>query len=195
LVFQGNPIAGGVKLDKRGPDRVLVVDAQDGGREYSTSHVSTSYATATTSGQVFTALAQALGLPLGTVDAVVSDISFPSGIALVGPVRSQLDRVAAMSGARWQIRDGALYVWAEGGTTGEEAVVFSASAGNLIGSPSITDDGVEVTALLAPSLRPGKPFRVESEDVNGDFVATEVEFRGDSGWATEFYVKAKGRAL
>lgn len=195
LLFQGNPIDAGVKLDRRGPDRVLVIEAQDGGREYSTSYVSESYSTATTSGQLFAAMAAALGLPLGNVAAVVSDVSFPHGIATVGPVRDKMNRIAAMSGARWQIRDGALQVWAIGGSTGEEAVVFSASAGNLIGSPKPTDDGVEITALLAPTLRPGKPFRVESEDVNGDYVAAAVQFRGDSGWGREFYVTAKGTPL
>lgn len=195
LLFQGNPIDAGVKLDTRGPDRVLVIEAQDGGREYSTSHISESYTTATTSGQVFTALAAALGCPLGNVSAVVGDVSFPHGFAAVGPVRHQLDRIAAMSGARWQIRDGALQVWPVGGSTGEGAVVFSADAGNLIGSPKPTDDGVEITALLAPTLRPGKPFRVQSEDVNGDYVATAVQFRGDSGWSREFYVTAKGAPL
>ena len=195
LLFQGNPIRGGVKLEQRGTDRVLVVEAQDGGREYTASHVAESYSTGTTSGQLFAALADALGVPLGNVDAVVADVSFPHGLVLQGRAADQMDRVAAMSGARWQIRDGTLQVWKEGKSTGEAAVVFSAAAGNLIGSPTVTDDGVEITGLLAPTLRPGKPFRVESANVQGDYVATSVEFRGDSGWSTDFYVIVKGTPL
>lgn len=196
LLFEGQPIEGGVKLDRRGGvDRVLVVEAQDGGTVYRTSHIAESYATATTSGQLFAALADKMGVPLGSVDGVVGSVSFPYGISLTGPVRQHLDRVAAMSGARWQIRDGALQVWAVGGSTGEEAVLFSAAAGNLIESPKPTDDGIEVTALLAPTLRPGKPFRVESEFYTGNYVATEVKFRGDSGFSRDFYVTAKGTAL
>lgn len=196
LLFEGQPIEGGVKLDRRGGvDRVLVVEAQDGGTVYRTSHIAESYATATTSGQLFAALADKMGVPLGSVDGVVGSVSFPYGISLTGPVRQHLDRVAAMSGARWQIRDGALQVWAIGGSTGEEAVLFSAAAGNLIESPKPTDDGIEVTALLAPTLRPGKPFRVESEFHSGNYVATEVKFRGDSGFSRDFYVTAKGTAL
>jgi len=195
LVFQGEPIPGGVKFTRSGPDSILSIEAQDGGRAYTTSRVAESYGTATTSGQLFAALADALGLPLGNVDAVVSTVSFPYGLALVGRAADQLDRVASISRARWGIRDGALHVWAIGGSTGETAVVFSAGAGNLIGSPAPTDDGVEVTALLAPTLRPGKPFRVVSEQITGDYVATDVEFRGDSGWSTEFYVTARGAPL
>lgn len=195
LIFQGNPIAGGVKLERQGVDGVLTIEAQDGGREYTSSHVAESYSTGTTSAQVFTALAERLGVPLGNVDAVVGDVSFPSGIVLQGRVADQLDRVAAMSGARWQIRDGTLQVWAEGESTGEQAVVFSSTTGNLIGSPTPTDDGVEITGLLAPTLRPGKPFRVESRDITGDYVCTSAEFKGDSGWASDFYVVAKGTPL
>lgn len=195
LLFQGNPIAGGVKLEQAGPDRVLSIEAQDGGREYTTTHVSESFATATTSGQMFATLADRLGWSLGNVDAVVGDVSFPHGLVLRGRAADLLDRVAAMSGARWQCRDGTLQVWPIGGSTGEAAVVFSADAGNLVGSPTVTDDGVEITGLLAPTLRPGKPFRVQSADVSGDYVATSVEFKGDSGFATDFYVVAKGTPL
>jgi hypothetical protein len=195
LLFQGNPISNGVQLERKGVDTVLTVEAQDGGREYTSSHLAESYGTGTTSAQVFAALADSLGVPLGNVDAVVGTIDFPSGIVLQGRASDQLDRVAAMSGARWQIRDGALQVWSVGGSTGEQAVVFSASTGNLIGSPAVTDDGVEITGLLAPTLRPGKPFRVDSRDVQGDYVCTSCEFKGDSGWGSEFYVVAKGTPL
>jgi hypothetical protein len=195
LLFQGNPIDGGVKLEKRGQDRVLVVEAQDGGLEFSTSRIATSFATGTTSQQVFQALADQMGLPLGNIDAVVGDVSFPAGLVLNGKASDGLDRIAAMSGARWGIRDGTIQFWVDGESTGEEAVVFSTQAGNLIGSPTVTDTGVEVTALLAPTMRPGKPFRVQSEQVNGDYVATTVEFTGDSGFSTDFYTKAAGTPL
>jgi len=197
LLFEGNPIAGGVKLDRRqGTERVLVVEAQDGGSVYRTSAISETYATATHSGALFTACAQAMGVPLGNVGAVVGSVSFPHGYTLTGPVRKHLDRIAEMSGAKWQIRDGALQVWAVGGTTGEEAVVISAAAGNLIGSPKPQDGGgIEVQALLAPTLRPGKAFRVESEDYRGNYAATKVVFTGDSGFDRPFYAVAKGTAL
>ncbi len=195
LIFEGNPITNGVKLELRGQDRVLVLDCQDGGREYSSSRISESFSAPMKSSQIFQLCADRFVLTLGNVDAVVGDVSFPAGFALKGKVKDVLDRVAVMSGARWSIRDRTLQFWADGGSTGEEAVVFSASTGNLVGSPTITDDGVELTGLLAPTLRPGKPFRVESDQVNGDYVATDVQFKGDSGWATEFYVNLKGTPL
>lgn len=195
LIFQGNPIPGGANLERRSVDKILKVEAQDGGREYSASHISESFSTATSSGQLFQTLADAFGKPLGNVDAVVGDIAFKNGLVMVGPTRDQMDRIADMSGAQWSFRDGTLQVWKTGSTTGEPAVVFSADAGNLIGSPVATDQGVKITGLLAPSLRPGKPFRVQSADINGDFVATSVQFKGDSGFSNEYYVIATGTRI
>lgn len=194
-IFQGSPIKGGVKLERRGVDKVLVVEAQDGGREFTQSHISESFSTATTTAQLFATISRSFGLPLGNISAVVGDIEFPHGLGLTGQAAKMMDRVAELSNARWQIRDGTIQVWARGSSTGESAVVFSAESGNLIGTPTVTDDGVEITGLMAPTLRPGKPFRVVSKDVNGDYVATNVEFRGDSGFATEFYVVAVGTPI
>lgn len=194
LIFEGNPITKGVKLEKRAQDRVLSIDAADGGREYSTSSVSESFTTSTKSRQVFELLADRLGIPLGNVAAVVGDVDFPHGIVLTGRTSDLLNRVATISRARWAIRDRTLQFWPVDGSTGEESVVFSAETGNLVGSPTVTDEGVEVTALLAPTLRPGKAFRVESDQANGDYVATKVQFKGDT-FGQEFYVVASGTPL
>lgn len=194
-IFQGNPTKGGVRLERRDVDRILTIEAQDGGQAFRTKHISESLHTPTTSGQVFSALSEAYGVDLGYVEDVVGTVSFPRGITLVGPVPAQLDRIAELSDAQWTVRDGALHVWRRGSTTGEPSVLFSSVTRNLVGTPTQKNGLVEVTGLLAPSLRPGKPFRVESDEINGDFVATKVRFFGDSGWATPFYTRAVGKRI
>lgn len=190
-IFQGNPITNGVRLDRRGPDRVLRLELQDGGRAWQDARVSISYSTSTTLRQVYDAISAQLALPAGTV-RIAEDFTFPQGITLSGPVREVLDRLATSTSAEWFIRDGAIQWIGSGEDTGEQAVVFSAAAGNLVGSPVPKDNGVEVTALLAPSLRPGKVFSLESEDYNGLYVAGDVGFKGDSGWDRPFYVTTSG---
>jgi hypothetical protein len=190
-IFQGHPIANGVRLDRRGPDRVLRLELQDGGRAWRDARVAVSYTTSTTLRQVYDAIAAQLDLPAGTVE-IDEDFTFPKGISLAGPARDVLDRLAASTSSDWFIRDGAIQFIGTGGDTGEQAVVFSATAGNLIGSPVPKDNGIEITALLAPSLRPGKVFAVESEDYNGLYVAGDVGFKGDSGWDRPFYVTTSG---
>lgn len=191
LIFQGEPVKGGVEERLEGTDRVLKVMAQDGGRAWRETRLSVSYTTGTTLGQAFDEVASQLGLPRGTVQAQ-RDISFPRGLVLQGPARTVLDALAEASDARWYINDGVLHVVPRTGEITESAVVFSARAGNLIGSPTRKDNSVEVKGLIAPSLRPGKPFRVESALISGDYVATEVAFVGGN-YEDDFYVRVRGR--
>ena len=194
LIFRGNPTKNGVRFERNGTDTVLHIEAQDGGRAYREARVSVSYSTATSAQQVFDAVAEQMGLPQGTI-RVPADVTFPRGIVLNGPARDVLDRLTRSLACEWFVRDGVLQFVGQGEDTGESAVVFSATAGNLVGSPTPKDDGtLEVKALIAPSLRPGKVFSVQSADYNGLYVADDVEFQGDSGWETPFYVTATGKA-
>jgi hypothetical protein len=193
-LFQGNPTQGGVYLEKVGPDRVLKIEAQDGQRQTVGARISKSYATQTTSGQIFDDLMTAMALPLGTID-LDRTVKHPQGLVLSGYVRDLLTTLVESQGRQWFVRDGVVQVVPRGGSTGETAVVFSSVSKNLIGAPVRTKDGVKVVALLSPSLRPGKPFRVISEEVNGDYIADDVTFVGDSGWSNDFYVVATGRPL
>jgi hypothetical protein len=183
-----------VKLTHNGPDRILSIDAQDGGRKYIESYLDVSLASQVTGRQVFNRAVEAMGLPTGTIQ-LDDSIRFPAGFVFSGSPTEVLDRLASMSDADWYIRDGVLQFIRRGSTTGERSLLLSATSGNLIGSPKPTDEGVEVVGLLDPSMRPGRKFRIESENVNGDYVATNVEFLGDSGWDNSFYVTVKGKPL
>lgn len=196
LIFTGNPIADGARVERQGVDRILTIEAQDGARAYQSARVDETLATDTTLADFAARAAAAMGVPLGTVDLGEADSTALSGLSLTGSARDLLDRVATMAGAQWTIRDGALQLWQRGGTTGEQAVVFSSTTGNLIGAPTRKEKGaVEVTALIAPSMRPGRAFRIESETVTGNFVAEDVRFKGDSGWQAPFFVVVTGRPL
>jgi hypothetical protein len=189
-IFAGKPTKNGVNVRREGPDRVVHIEAQDGALDRA-ARVNVSFATDTDTDQVFAVVAAALGLPTGVL-RTGSAIRLSQGVALVGPASEVLDRLCLSLGLRWYIRDGALVV--EDGNTGEAAVCFSSATGNLVGSPQRTDQGVEVVGLMSPTLRPGKPFRVVSEEVNGDFVTDSLVFQGDS-WQGDFYVIARGVPL
>lgn len=194
LLFQGDPVEGGVEVERSGADRVLKIEAQDGGRAYGETRVSVSYAASVSLGTVFDDVMAQLGLGLGSID-IDRTIVFPPGLTLSGPASEVMDRLSVMSGGDWTIRDGAVQVVKPGATTGEGAVLFSSATGNLVGAPKLQDKGnVEVKALLAPSMRPYKAFRVESELVTGNFRAAEVRF-DLSTRGREFYVIVKGEPL
>lgn len=195
LLFQGRPIEGGVKSERREVDRVLTLECQDGGEEMR-SQLSLGFATDTTAAQVLEEVLTHSGLARGSID--LPDQRYVGGLVLSGSTRKILADLGRSLGRDVYIRDGALQVSAPGGTTGERSPVFSVDAGNLIGSPKARDKNqIEVRALLggAEGLRPGKPFRLQCEEFSGDYVAEEVTFTGDSGWETSFYVEVVGKPL
>ena len=191
-IFQGNPILDGVRMEARGGDRILTIECKDGLRAFQDTPLDITFATETTLARLFAEVSTQLGLPLGVPVGLDPTITFPD-YSYSGPAHVLLDRLAAMSESDWLIRDGALFVLDVDQPTGEASSLFSAEAGNLIGSPTRRDRGaVEVTSLLDSSMRPGKAFRVQSEGVNGDFVSEVVTFTGDTGHAGAFYTKVIG---
>ncbi|MFU8802628.1 MAG: hypothetical protein ACNA8W_02355 [Bradymonadaceae bacterium] len=192
LLFTGTVNKGGAVLAKQGVDRVLTIEATDGGRRFQEAHVNQTFSRELTAEQVFGILADAMGLPLGAVQ-VGEDVRF-SGVSVVGPVRDALDDLVRSIGARWSVQDGALQVLTDDEDTGEAVVVVSAKSGNLIGSPSPTDDGIEFTALLDGRIRPGRRVILESEQYKGTYRAREVQHVFDSGWEDSFYTVVTGRA-
>lgn len=194
-IFQGSPVSNGVRVVQQGPDRVLHLELQDGGRVLQSSRVNLSFATGTTLRQAITAVQTALALPPGSIQlGGFADFQLSQGVVLSGTIRDVLDRLCLSLGVKWMVRDGVLHILSRDDTSGEVGPVFSPTSGNLIGAPESTDEGVRVTALLQPDLRPGMPFRISgAESSNGDFNCTRVDHTGDSGWERDFYTIAEGR--
>lgn len=191
LIFQGGAVVDGVKVDKRGPDRILNIKAQDGLIKLQQAQVDVTIDGETTLTGLLSEALTPLGVPLGPQADLPDDVTF-SDYSFHGDAKDLIDRIAIMGNLDWTIRDGAFVTVGAGESTGEEAAVYSAEAGNLIGSPSRKDGGVEIVALLDAGLRPGMAFRVESAEISGDFTADEVAFSGDSGFSNPFYMTVTG---
>lgn len=190
LLFRGNPSTSGVTLTRPVPDRVLKVEAQDGGDTYSLARVTISTAAPITAEAIVAEALRQAGVPAGAV-RVPPGYALPS-FTFQGALRDLMVRLAELTGAQWFLRDGAVCFLEAGGDTGEQAIRISGQAGNLIGSPAPKDGSVEVKALLAPTLRPGMLFELQSLDYNGLYVASDVKFTGDSGFDTPFYMITVG---
>lgn len=186
LLFVGTVIRNGARIEQAGPDRILTVEAMDGGRNYQEAHVNESFSSTATMEQVLGALAERLGVQLGAV-SVGDNVQFPRGLTLTGPARTVLDELAASIGAQWSIQDGALQVLSDAEDTGEAVVLVSSSTGNLIGTPKVGSEGLEITALLDGRLRPGRRLVLESKNFNGVYRAREVQHVFDAGWDSSFH--------
>jgi hypothetical protein len=194
-IFQGNPISKGIRVVKQGPDRVLEIEAQSGHTALSSARVNASFATQTDLATVFSTVAASLGLPSGAIQ--LGDLGtrrLTQGVVLAGESRDILTRLCNSAGLEWFIRDDVLQVVTAGGSTGELVPIFSTVSGNLIGSPTKTENGVEARALISPTLRPGMMFQIQSESSAGLYICDSLVFEGDSGWETPFYVIPRGHA-
>lgn len=203
-IFTGNVVRAGVKYDKQGTTGIMEIEAHDGGDAISNSYVNTVFSSQLTYQEAILHVIQSMQVVIGQLvfNGNGSKL-FPNGVALVGASRIQLEHLTRSIGCTWNIRDGAMQVLPVGAQTASTAVLFSAAAGNLIGSPSPkaagADSGnayptgsIEVKALAEPSLRPGDAFEVQSSLISGFYIARDVVFEFDNYDEKQFYVVATG---
>ena len=127
------------------------------------------------------------------------------GQTLSGSSKDILDEFAKEYGFVWSIQDGEIVTTALNVPLQSDQAVLITAATGMLGSPTITDLGVEVKTLLNPQLLPNTAFKIESvnaevqlgnlffenipqTDATGIYKTQEVVFRGDSElgeWSAE----------
>jgi hypothetical protein len=193
LIFLGELVRDGLRIEREGPERVAEIEAKDTPGAYQLGRVALTFATSVSMSQVVAAVVAELGLPVGDL-TLVPDVTLAQGGTFAGAARDVLNRIAASVNADWWITDGVFFMTPKGQAAPGLVPVFSSLAGNLIGTPVKKDRGkIEVKALLDASMRPGLSFLVDSEEIKGTYVADSVEFIGDSGFDLPFYVQIVGR--
>jgi len=197
LVFVGRQVRSGVSLSTQGADRVLRIDASDGGRGFTRTLISVSFAKGTTFGRVLSEVIAKSGWARGAI-TIDTNAQLPYGVVLVGRPSEIMDRIAsglAAPGADWFVRDEALYVVTRGESTPEVAPLISSRTGNLIGTPTPTGEGLKVRALIDATMRPGRKVAIQSARISGLFVVRDALFFGDSGFASPYWMDLTARPL
>jgi hypothetical protein len=171
--------------EQNGTDWLTKVEASDGGRKFRTGFVSQTFAVGSSTSQMLAVLSAAAGLPVGYAVGF-QEVYLTQPLVLNGPVRDCLDALAKAIDSEWSIQGGRIQVLAAGAVAPGEGVILSPASG-LVGSPTKTKKGIELTCLLQPMLAPGVRFMVQSRDVSGTYKCQQVTHKGDSGWSDEFY--------
>ena len=191
LVFVGTPVRGGIQLVTQGPDRILRIDATDGGRAFSAVTLRLAYTQGTMVSQVVTDILAQTGWGRGAIAPIPG--TFRKAAVLVGRPMELIARLAARIQASVFVRDNALYIVPRGQATQETAFPISTARGNLIGSPVSTKEGVRVRTLIDATLRPGRLVQIRTGITpapvpDGAYVVRDAVFTGDSGFAASYYV-------
>jgi hypothetical protein len=97
----------------------------------------------------------------------------------------------------WSIQNGAMEIIPGDGFIGMVALISPKTG--MIDTPTITDNGIKVSTLLNPEIRPGRRVKVESSVIdlnatNGIYRVSECTFSGDNRDG-DFKVDVTGEAV
>jgi len=186
--------------DREGPDIITTVSCGDGDLAYRRATVSKTIPKGTPIPDVVDELYKELekqGISKG-------EFKFPDDIrtlkrpySMCGSCTRELDTLGRGNGFYWSIQNETMEVIPSDGYL-EGLILVSPSTG-MVGTPTITDNGVKVKALLNPEARPNRQVRVESEVLtmnaqSDTYRISQVDFSGDNQQG-EFVMNIHGEAL
>lgn len=210
LLFKGE--IRNVFQSKVSVDRQIIIYAGDGERDWQNSYFNKTF---TENVSISTAIKDIINtfkeLTIGTIEGIPDIADKLRGQTLSGSSKDILDQFADEYGFNWNIQDGEVITTPiEQALQGTDAVLINAATG-MIGSPTLTEIGADVTTLLNPRLLPNRAYKIESLNADvqmgnlffrdikkttaeGIYKIQEVIFRGDSreGDWTSF---VKGRQI
>ncbi len=210
LLFKGQ--IRNVSQSKNGVDRLITVYAGDGERDWQNATFNKTFTeNITISSAIEEVLKTFKEVTTGTINGLPQVADKLRGQTLSGSSKDILDGFADEYGFDWNIQDGEVIITPIGSPLeGDEAVLVNAATG-MLGSPTITEIGADVTTLLNPRLLPNKAFKIESinadiqlgnlffrdikkTDAEGIYKIQEVTFKGDSREG-EWSSMVKGRVI
>lgn len=210
LLFKGE--VRNVFQTKIGVDRVVTVYAGDGERDWQNATFNKTFTeNVTISSAIEEVLKSFKEVTTGVVNGLPQVADKLRGQTLSGSSKDILDGFAEEYGFDWSIQDGEVIITPnESPLEGDEAVLVNSATG-ILGSPTITEIGADVTTLLNPRMLPNRAFKIESinadiqlgnlffRDVKrtsaeGTYKIQEVTFKGDSREG-EWTSAVKGRII
>lgn len=183
-------------------DWVTAVEAQDGGRQYTSKRINQSFKAGTTVSSVLNAVAAALDVGLGNSAQVFADsaafrkkfTTFKKGVTIRGKCSEVLNKYVKSIGYTWSIQDGQLQILGLGKALLDSEIIVTPDTG-LIGTPEIGEKGiVTATVLLQGEIKPGRQVSIESSTAEGKYRVQKVTHTGDTS-ANPWYSTFEGEAI
>jgi len=210
LLFKGE--IRNVFQNRAGVDRLITIYAGDGERDWQNATFNKTFTeNVTISSAIEEVLKSFEEVTVGVVNGLPQVADKLRGQTLSGSSKDILDQFADEYGFDWSIQDGEVIITpVESPLEGDEAVLVNAATG-MIGSPTVTEIGADVTTLLNPRMLPNKAFKIESVNADiqlgnlffrdikrttaeGTYKIQEVTFKGDSREG-DWVSSVKGRII
>ena len=201
-----------------GADIATVIEAGDGDLDYRNVVVNQSFPKGTPYAQIVDYIRGEMpNVGVGNLSGLDCFGVTDKGYTLSGWGKRYLDEICRKHDCRWSIQNGALEILKN--DTGIERNIplirpsyCDASGnrvgGNMVGIPIVTEEGISVTTLLQPSIRPNTLITVQSEtrDISdADALASELNIEGEriyrvnnvryygSNFDDDYYTVAEGQ--
>lgn len=193
-LFSGDLDDDSVRRERRGPDVVTVIEAEDGILAWRRAQVDISVSASGSLDDVLDAIAasfRAQGLVVDTaVLRTLPRVQQVQGFTYSGLAHPALSAITDELGYEWTIEDNELRIRDPQRALDEtEGVVLSMQRGTLFGSPKPTDSGVEATTLLQPGILPRRFAAIQSETSKAWYRIRDVEYvldTHDKPWYATF---------
>lgn len=174
LLFKGQ--VRNVFQRKVGTDRIVTIFAGDAEQDWQNAIFNKTLTENIAIKQVVTEIAETFkNTTTGQLQGLDAEADKLRGQTLSGSSKEILDQLAEDYGFQWSIQDGELITVPNEAVLEDVDAVLINNATGMIGSPTITELGVNVTTLLNPELLPNRAFVVESDFA--DVAIGGVQFR------------------
>lgn len=122
---------------------------------------------------------------------------FKRPYTVCGSCKRELDTLGRGKNFYWSVQNGTMEIIPGNGYVG--GIVLLTPETGLIDTPTITDNGVKVKALLNPEIRPNRRVRIESQTLEmnaegGVYRVSECAYSGDNRDG-DFYVSITGESV
>lgn len=189
-----------VEHKRDGPDIITTLSCGDGDKAFSRATISKTFPAGTPVPEVVEEIYKQLeaeGMKRG-------EWKFPDDVpttkrpySMCGTCKREMDRLGRSHGFYWSSQNGVMEIVPGDGTLG--GVVLISPQSGMVDVPTITDNGVKVSALLNPEIRPGRRVRIESDvlEMNaegGVYRVSTCTFTG-SNRDGDFVVQITGEAI
>jgi len=198
IIFKGQ--LRDVEHRRDGADIITELSAGDGDKAIRSSTISKTYKAGSKVGDVVNDIQAELkkkGVDRGEWKFPDKMPEFKRPYSVCGGCKQELDTLGKAKGFYWSIQNGALEIVPGDGYIGQVTLLTSETG--LIGTPTITDNGVKFKALLNPAIAPNKRVRIEAEtlSMNGkanEYRVSECTFSGDNRDG-DFSVSGTGESI
>lgn len=180
MIFRGN--IQHVYRYREKTDTITEIVASDGDKDYRLATINATFAAGSTNLDIVDAAVDSFQ---GVGNTNKGTIAIPGKVYLRGKVvtsnsRAALDNVSKECGVNWSIQDGELHMIGVDEYLPDNTIVINKDTG-MLGSPTVTDKGVEVRCLLNNLLKVNGQVELDKSSINEKPKGKGADKSGEGG--------------